>query len=285
MNMRTLVHVSDLHLGKSPETEQRAVAIRDALISAQADHVVVTGDLTHRGRNSELALFWKIFAPLAAQGRLTIVPGNHDRLGDDLAESIQAGPRVAVSEAPGLHLVRFDSTGSHNRAWLAGHGAMTDEDVTDISRAVASAAPGALVAVLLHHHVLPLPADHAAERLVSWLGWPYADELERGAALLGSLRGRCDLVLHGHRHAPQTATFFQEDQRPVAIFNAGSSTELGRVRVFAHRQGRVLGTPAWLSTWTDPLPVARSGRSFRRKTSARAADGFVDTLAVPTMVE
>jgi Icc protein len=284
MGIRTLVHVSDLHLGKSPETEQRAIGIRDAVWAADADHVVVTGDLTHRGRASELALFWRIFAPLVVRDRLTIVPGNHDRLGDDLADSIQAGPRVAISELPGLHLVRFDSTGPHNRSWLAGHGAMTDEDVVAISRAVGSAAPGALVAVLLHHHVLPLPADHAAERLVSWLGWPYADELERGAALLGSLRGRCDLVLHGHRHAPQCATFFEDDPRPLSIFNAGSSTELGRVRVFPHRDGQILGAPAWLSTWTPQAPIVRNGRASRKGNLPRPRE-VVGGVGSPEMVE
>jgi Icc protein len=275
MAIRTLAHISDLHLGKGPDTERSALAIRDALLAAQIDHVVVTGDLTHRGRVNELALFWRIFAPLAARDRITVVPGNHDRLGDDVADTIQAGARVAVTETPGLHLVRFDSTGPHNRAWLAGHGAMSDEDVSAISDAVGRAAPAALVVVLLHHHVLPLPADHAAERLVSWLGWPYAEELEKGRVLLPGLRGRCDLVLHGHRHTPQTATLFQEDARPLSIFNAGSSTELDRVCVFRHEAGALLGAPFWLSTEIDRgLPRARRPRgSVRPGLSANAAAG------------
>lgn len=264
MNTRTLAHVSDLHVGKSPETDRRAEAIRDALIAADVDHVVMTGDLTHRGRNEELSRFFQIFAPLLARDRLTLVPGNHDRLGDDVADAIQAGPRVTVSEVDGLHLVRFDSTGPHNRAWLSGHGAMSMEDVEAITAAVEGAEPGRLVAVLLHHHVLPLPADHAAERLVSWLGWPYAEELELGRRLLPKLRGRCDLVLHGHRHSPQSRTLFDGDHRPLGIFNAGSSTELGRVRVFWHRQGRVAHTPAWLSAWSGPdrKPASNRGRRF-----------------------
>jgi 3',5'-cyclic AMP phosphodiesterase CpdA len=272
---RTLAHVSDLHLGRSPETERRAIAIRDALMASEADHVVVTGDLTHRGRASELASFWRIFEPLRALGRLTIVPGNHDRLGDDLGEAIQAGPRVSIETAPGLHLVRFDSTGPHNRAWISSHGAMTDQDVSEIADAVAAAEPGAVVAVLLHHHVTPLPADHAAERLCSWLGWPYAAELARGGALLAALRGRCDLVLHGHRHTPRMATLFEQDGRPLSIFNAGCSTDLGCVRVFWHQAGRLLGAPAWLWTGAPQLDVAsvegRQPRGRREAPSLRAA--------------
>ncbi len=261
MAIKTLAHVSDLHIGKSVETERRAMAIRDALLGADVDHVVVTGDLTHRGRRGELAVFSRLFSPFRERGRLTLIPGNHDRLGDDLGDIIQDGPRVSVSTAPGLHLVRFDSTGPHNRSWLSGHGAMDPDDVAAIERAADRAAPGAVVAILLHHHVLPLPADHPAERLSSWLGWPYAAELEKGTALLAALRGRCDLVLHGHRHTPRSVTLFEGESRPLAIFNAGSSTELGRVRIFCHDEGQMLSEPGWLSTWaTTPAPV----RSPRR---------------------
>lgn len=252
MAIKTLAHVSDLHIGKSVETERRAIGIRDALLAADVDHVVITGDLTHRGRMGELAVFWRIFSCFRDRERLTIIPGNHDCLGDDVSDAIQDGPRVTVAHAPGLHLVRFNSTGPHNRTWLTGQGAMSNDDIQAIERAAATAAPGDVVAVLLHHHVLPLPADHAAERLSEWLGWPYTEELQRGTALVAALRGRCDLILHGHRHTPRQSTFFQEEARPLSIFNAGSSSELGRVRVFCHDEGALMSEPGWLSTWTSP---------------------------------
>ena len=137
-----------------------------------------------------------------------------------------------------------------------------------ISEAVAGAEAGTLVVVLLHHHVLPLPPDHAAERLVSWLGWPYAEELERGRSLLAELRGRCDLVLHGHRHTPQGRTLYQDGSRPLSVFNAGSSTELGQVRAFCHQQGMIAGAPAWLQTWTNPVKVAARRRPNRATNGA-----------------
>ena len=274
MEIKTLAHVSDLHIGKNVDTERRALGIRDALLASEVDHVVVTGDLTHRGRLSELQTFWRIFAPLAEMNRLTIVPGNHDRLGDDVADAIQDGPSVSITEAPGLHLVRFDSTGPHNRAWLAGHGLMLDQDVRDLEHAASAARPGAVVAILLHHHVLPLPADHTAERVCTWLGWPYANELEKGADLLALLRGRCDLVLHGHRHTPQSITLFENEPRPLSVFNAGSSTELGRVRVFFHNAGRLRPGFGWLPTGESPeagYEAIVSMREGRRPGSSRAA--------------
>ena len=194
---------------------------------------------------------------------MTVIPGNHDRLGDDVADSIQAGPSVSISEPPGLHLVRFDSTGPHNRAWLAGHGTMLDEDVQALEAAAKRARPGAVVAILLHHHLLPLPADHTAERVCSWLGWPYANELDRGPDLLAALHGSCDLVLHGHRHTPQSITLFQNEARPLSIFNAGSSTELGRVRVFFHDAGQLREGFGWLPTNEDRHKMMHPGRASR----------------------
>src|SRR6185295_680095 len=99
-----------------------------------------------------------------------------------------------------------------------------------------------------------------------WLGMPYADELASGASLLAAVRGHCDLVLHGHRHTPRTMTLFGDERRRLDIYNAGSSTELGRVRVFCHEDGRLLDEPGWLWTWTETLetlaPLAR-GRGLR----------------------
>ena len=52
---RKLAHISDLHFGRSAESDARATRLCRALIDARIDHVVVTGDLTHRGRRRELA--------------------------------------------------------------------------------------------------------------------------------------------------------------------------------------------------------------------------------------
>jgi Icc protein len=245
MRLRLLAHLSDLHIGRSPRTDDRASALCGVLLAREVDHVVVTGDITHRGRRAELERFREIFAPLIARGRLSVVPGNHDRLGDDVSADLMGGERVSVETPPGFHLIRFDSTGVHNRSFFAGHGELGDEDVERIAAAVAAAPADRVVALLLHHHLLPLPHDNHAERMASWLGWSSGDELERGEALLSRLRGRCDLVLHGHRHAPGTATLWPRDRRPLAVYNAGSSSDLGHVRIFVHAAGRLTGPPVW----------------------------------------
>jgi Icc protein len=259
MRIRLLAHLSDLHIGRSQRTDERAAALCGVLLDRDVDHVVVSGDVTHRGRRAELERFHELFAPIAQRGRLSVVPGNHDWLGDDVSADLMNGGRVMVETPPGLYLVRFDSTGSHNRSFLAGHGELSDEDVELISAAVADAPEGRVVILVLHHHLLPLPHDNHAERMASWLGWSSGGELERGEALLARLRGRCDLVLHGHRHAPGTTTLWPRDRRPLSVYNAGSSSDLGHVRIFVHASGRLTGAPVWT---TAPAIGARDVREL-----------------------
>lgn len=242
--IRTLAHLSDLHVGRGPAD---AVALADAvaaLVEARVDHVVVTGDVTHRGRLDELATFRRLAAPLA--DRLTVVPGNHDRLGEDAGRLLMRD-RVAVDRRPGLWLVRIDSTAPHNRRLVDSHGRLTAEDVAQVEAALAAAPAGLVTALLLHHHVHPLPGDDVWERLAALVGLPWTAELSRGPALLERARGRCDLVLHGHRHVPGELVLDRDGRRPLRVVNAGSSTGLGRVRLFCHAAGRLTGE-AWLVT-------------------------------------
>jgi Icc protein len=254
INGRSLAHLSDLHLGAGRRTRERATALCQLLLRSEVDHVVVTGDITHRGRRDELELFRSVFAPWIAEGRLTAVPGNHDCLGDGIDAEIMCGSRVVVKQTPGLHLVLFNSTGPHNRSWVKSHGMLTPADIDDISNALEKAPAGALVVLLLHHHVLPLPGENVIERLFTWVGWPFADELYTGRTLLDALRGRCDLILHGHRHQPVTISLFQDSPRPLTVCNAGSSTALGSVRVFSHHEGQVLGMPGWMFVGSSAGP-------------------------------
>jgi 3',5'-cyclic AMP phosphodiesterase CpdA len=251
--MKRFAHISDLHVGRSQETDERAAALCGALLNQGIDYVVATGDITHRGLRRELDTFQELFAPLIAEDRLMVVPGNHDCLGDDVSQGLMPGPRVQTATWPGLYVVRVNSTAAHNRSWLTGQGSLDDADLDAVDAALDAAPRGHVVAIALHHHVLPMPEEHAMERLSSWLGFSFTSELERGRDLLTRIRSRCDLVLHGHRHVPRGARLFGSP-RPLHVFNAGSSTQLGRAWVFAHDgQGALLGGPLWLEipmVWT-----------------------------------
>jgi len=243
---------------------QRARAFVHAATVAGANHVIVTGDLTHKGRHEELAKFREIFEPLAESGRLSMVPGNHDRLGDDLRDEIMWGPRVQAERREGMYLIRVDSTGPHNRSWLTGHGSLDEGDLQGIDDALSAAPEGDLVVLALHHHLLPLPLDHAAELVPSWLGHKaWTAEIDSGYKLVRATVGRCDLVLHGHRHIEREIVLQSDSTRPLRIFNAGSSTEQGRMRIFNHKNGNLVGQPGWIGASPNYTADRRGVRDAR----------------------
>lgn len=243
MTTRRFAHLSDLHLGSSGPYVDRAAALVRRLEADRIDHVIITGDLTHQGGHDEAQCFRDVFAPLLRQGRVTFVPGNHDRTGEDAGGEWMDGRRVRIEERPGLYLVCIDSTAPHNRSYFQTHGELSREVIAEVDNALASAPEDRVVALLLHHHVLPLPEDSPIEWLIARLGFRAMHELPLGVELLERVRGRADLVLHGHRHVPRVLELEGDAGRALSIFNAGSSTELGGYNVFEHREGRLLGAP------------------------------------------
>lgn len=243
---QTLAHLSDLHLGRSRADERAARRLVDTLLNDGIDQVVVTGDVTARGRIDEWETFCEIFAPLRRTGRLTLVPGNHDRGTDDAAALMMKGERVRVRQRPGLYLVRVDSTAPHNRAPFRSHGEVCATTLASVEAALARAPPGALVGLVLHHHLTPLPVEGIGEWFAHAFGWPHASELKLGRQLLALALGRCDLVLHGHRHVPRHFEAQAINGRRLAVYNAGSSTELQGCRVFRHCDGQLLDGPRWV---------------------------------------
>jgi 3',5'-cyclic AMP phosphodiesterase CpdA len=237
--MATLAHLSDLHLGESPRNALVARRLVEHLLDSGVDHVALTGDVTHGGQMSEYELYLEIFAPLLRRKKLTVVPGNHDRAGDGVAELLSDELRVSVDARDGLFFVCVDSTAAHNRRAFRSHGALCEHTLASVDRALELAPRGATSAVLLHHHVLPLPVEGVGEWFADRMGWPHAGELPLGRELLRRILGRCDLVLHGHRHVPRE--FLVEHPRVLRVANAGSSTALGAYRVYRHEAGRVEG--------------------------------------------
>lgn len=252
-----IAHVSDLHLGRDAATERAAERLVGALASSGADAVLVSGDVTHRGRLGELARFEALFRPLLTCGRMLVVPGNHDRLGDDAGGAFMPGARVDTRSRPGLHVVRIDSTAPHNRRLFGAHGRLTSEDLDQVERALETAPPDAVVAAVVHHHVLPLPEDLFSERLATIVGLPFAGELAAGPRLLDLLRGRCDLVLHGHRHHPSEVVLDAGGARPLRVLNAGSTTSLQRIRTLWRKPA-----VGWSERWLDFAPRPHAPASW-----------------------
>lgn len=72
-----LVHLSDLHFGALAEA--RPVALHAAVLKAQPDHVIVSGDLAQRGTSAQLKEAATFLRTLPFP--VFIVPGNHDMPG------------------------------------------------------------------------------------------------------------------------------------------------------------------------------------------------------------
>jgi DNA repair exonuclease SbcCD nuclease subunit len=145
--MSTLAHLSDLHLGESPLHQQRAARLVDALLDEAIDHVVITGDITHSGTIDEYELYLALFRPLREAGKLTVIPGNHDRSGDDVAELLSDELRVSVDAREGLFMVCVDSTAPHHRDTFLGgatyrsHGELGEQMLAAVDEALTLAPP------------------------------------------------------------------------------------------------------------------------------------------------
>jgi 3',5'-cyclic AMP phosphodiesterase CpdA len=72
--MRTIVHLSDLHFGRTDDA--LCEALTGAVRAAVPDVVVISGDLTQRARNEEFAQAHHFLETLPTPQ--IIVPGNHD---------------------------------------------------------------------------------------------------------------------------------------------------------------------------------------------------------------
>ena len=70
-----ILHISDLHLGRGA-TSEPLTALRKLIPALAPEILVVTGDLTHRGRRPELELARELLESLALP--VLAVPGNHD---------------------------------------------------------------------------------------------------------------------------------------------------------------------------------------------------------------
>jgi 3',5'-cyclic AMP phosphodiesterase CpdA len=261
-----IAHLSDLHVGRRRSDAEALRHCADRLRREDVDWVVVSGDITHRGLRREWATFEEAFSPFAAEGSLVTVPGNHDCLGEDVSGLIMPEGRVHRVRRDGVTMIRVNSNGPHNRRWLNAHGWLGEEDIDRVRRELDAVPASDLVVLVVHHHPLPLPEDLLSEKVISWLGWPFTSELLLGEALLAELRGRCDLVLHGHRHTPNGLRLFAQDGRPLTVVNAGSTSELGAFRCFSLQEGGRAPGIRWIEAGGVPAAKTRAPMSVNIQT-------------------
>lgn len=208
--MTRLVHLSDLHFGY--ERDDLTGALLNRVNAAGADLVVVTGDLTHRGRPSQFAraaaFLRAIRAPLIA------VPGNHDVPLWNLAERLIQPFRpwqaaIAPQREPLAHVGTLRVQGLDSvdpMAWQRGR-----LSPAQIRRVIARIEPACHNIVALHH---PLEQAPEVDKALM-LGAP--------EALAAFEAGGIEVALSGHLHLWSAGAFLGPGGRPILQIQAGTA--------------------------------------------------------------
>jgi 3',5'-cyclic AMP phosphodiesterase CpdA len=185
-----VLHLSDLHFGAGDDAaiERGAPVLIDRF---QPELVIASGDLSHRGRTSQLGDSGRFLRSL---GRPVLaIPGNHDiphSFPARFTRSFRAFERQWETtepsySSPALHVIGLNSV----RPWRHQSGGIRGAQLTRAEERLGQGAPGAFRIVVLHHHLIGAPWRSRKK--------PVA----RRNHVLGSLVGAgADLILAGHIH-------------------------------------------------------------------------------------
>jgi 3',5'-cyclic AMP phosphodiesterase CpdA len=243
-----LGHISDLHIADRSRYPRNGFTPRDcdrhstkvakkllgALREEGIDHLLVTGDLTLSGEASEFERAAELLAPFAREGKLTVLPGNHDVWSHDAAGTYRflraIGPDgrgmkkpyavypVRVDLSPEVVLVGLD-TARYAEIPMEAPGWVGSEQLAQAREMVREAGMEGKAAVLaLHHHLVIPPERVPSDAKLMRMPLYDADKVVRLCAELPVAA-----VLHGHRH-----TAFRLDipgaGRPTPVVCAGSGS-------------------------------------------------------------
>jgi 3',5'-cyclic AMP phosphodiesterase CpdA len=236
--------------------EVLAALVQD-LRAAHADHVVVTGDLTHLGLPHELEQAREWLQALAPAPAISVVPGNHDVYARGAGEHTIApwapffasDPDHASDPAPSFPSVRVRgpavfiglSTARPSAPFLA-VGEVGARQLERLAGILADGRRRGLVRVVLLHHPPLAEATGWRKRLVD------------GARLRAVLEAEgAELVLHGHTHRASIASLpTATGVAPVIGVPSASSTgpaPARRARYHLYRlEGEGQRCQLWLST-------------------------------------
>ena len=226
-----LLHISDLHAGSVEETAVEQ-SLEPLLERTQPELIVITGDLTHRGRRREHE---RAAAFLRGLGRpLLVIPGNHDipytfpaRFTRPWAEfERQWGTVEPVFRSDELMVVGLNSV----RPWRHQSGQIRSAQIARTAELLAEAPKGALRVVALHHHLIGAPW-RSRKRPVA----------HRSKVLAGFVDAGAELILAGHIHqaAVSERHEFEVDRNGLRGVTVSIAPGLGQPR--PNRRGEARG--------------------------------------------
>ena len=192
--MRTLVHLSDLHFGRTDGTILDPLAA--AVQALQPDCVIVSGDLTQRARATEFAQA-RAFLNRLPQPQI-VVPGNHDvplyRLWERMLDPFGNYRRhIDASLETSFVDEEIAVLGVNTARALTFKGGRINGDQVESIRSRIVGLPVQVTKIVVTHHPFDLPEESANDELVG---------RARKAMQVFSTSG-VDLLLAGHFHTSQ----------------------------------------------------------------------------------
>ena len=187
-----ILQLSDLHVGAHDEGRaELELALRELVVAETPEVVIASGDLTHRNRRGEherAGAFLRSLGP-----PVVALPGNHDLpplpprrvLAPFSAFVAVWGETEPVYQSPQAAICCLNSV----RPWKYQRGAIADVQIERARAVFASALPGALRVVALHHHLTTPPWRRGKRTIPN-----RADRLMRLAA------AGAELIVGGHTH-------------------------------------------------------------------------------------
>ncbi len=248
----SIIHVSDLHFHRLPKKpaqwfSKRGLGALNLLLrrarlhpadrfeklvrklDAMAwDHLVITGDLTQLGLEEEFHLAREMLRPLLDRGggRVTIIPGNHDRyvreaegrdpFGAYFGEFFGDGEIATRPLAGPWRLAGWDST--HPTPPLMAHGTVPRETLAATERWLREC-PAETRLIVANHFPLYFMPPHSFRR--------YHELRNIGVARRWVAAHGVALYLHGHIHNNWVLEI-SEDGRVCHHVNSASSTRVPR---------------------------------------------------------
>lgn len=220
--MTTIAHISDVHFGRLDGPV--AAGLREELCRRRPSVLVVSGDLTQRGRRGQFAEAAEFLRQLPTPQ--LIVAGNHDvplynilrRFGSPLGRFRKWIEPAAYPEYrdESTYILGLNTA----RSFTFTSGWVTPRQLAEARRRF-DAQPAEVLTVLVTHHPFIAPPDR-----------PDADVLRRGPAALSELeRSRVDLLLAGHLHLAyhdDVIARFPQLRRSVLSIQAGTACSTRR---------------------------------------------------------
>ena len=185
-----VLHLSDLHYGAGHDDaiERGAPVLIERF---QPELVIASGDLSHRGREGQLARASRFLHGL--ERPVLAVPGNHDiprvfpaRFTRTFREfERQWETTEPTFSSPSLHVIGLNSV----RAWRHQSGGIRDGQLARAEERLRAATDDAFRIVVLHHHLIGAPW-RSRKRPVA----------RRNHVLASLVAAGADLILAGHIH-------------------------------------------------------------------------------------